>query len=168
MDAEQTGGWDAKAIFYMDEELRPHRSMTPRGLIVVLSVLFAFNLLIAVFLFVIGAYPAPIFLGLDFVGVLIAFQVSNKRARSGERVQVTHDEVRVLRGAGGRAIVLWTSPTAFTKLEVDRADGLVTHVRLRLRRRVFALAHALGPAERADFATKLQAAMRSALAERYV
>jgi len=40
-------------------------------------------------------------------------------------------------------------------------------VRLRLRNRSMALAAALGPAEQAEFAARLQAAMRTALAERH-
>ena len=152
---------------YLDEELRPYRSLSRQGMIVILGVFLAFNLVIALFLFVIGAYPAPIFLGLDFIGVLIAFHVSNKRGGVGDRVQVSHDEVRVMRRRGGGLVTLWTSPTAFTRVEVNRDDGLVTQVRLRVRQRAFAVAVALGPAERADFAAKLEAAMRSALAERY-
>jgi uncharacterized membrane protein len=82
-------------------------------------------------------------------------------------VQVTHDEVRVIGRQSGRATTLWSSPTAFTRVEIDRADGLVARVRVRLRDRSHALASALGPHERAQFAVTLQAAMRSALAERH-
>jgi uncharacterized membrane protein len=155
------------AILYLDTELRPHRSLSKRGLFWVLGALLVFNLLIALFLFAIGAYPVPLFLGLDFVGVLIAFHVSNRRAGGGERVQVTHDEVRVIGLKQGRAMTLWSSPTAFTRVEIDKADGLVARVRVRLRDRSHALADALGPAERAQFAMRLQTAMRSALAERH-
>ena len=154
-------------ILYMDDAIRPYRSMSRQGLLVILGVLLAFNLLITVFLFAIGAFPAPIFLGVDFVGVLIAFHVSNRRAKVGQRVQVTHDEVRVIRERAGGAHTLWTSPTAFTRVEVEQDDGRVRQVRLRLRNQSMALAAALGPAEQAEFATRLQAAMRSALAERH-
>jgi uncharacterized membrane protein len=80
--------------------------------------------------------------------VLVAFHVSNRRAGGGERVQVTHDEVRVIGLNQGRAMTLWSSPTAFTRVEIDKADGLVARVRVRLRDRSHALADALGPAER--------------------
>jgi len=154
-------------ILYMDDAIRPYRSMSRQGLLVILGVLLAFNLLITVFLFAIGAFPAPIFLGVDFVGVLIAFHVSNRRAKVGQRVQVTHDEVRVIRERADGAATLWTSPTAFTRVEIEKDDGRVCRVRLRLRNRSMALAAALGPAEQAEFAARLQAAMRTALAERH-
>jgi uncharacterized membrane protein len=155
---------------YMDLKITPRRSLSKKGLYGVLGALLVFNLLIALFLFAIGAFPVPLFLGLDFVGVLIAFNVSNRRAGQGERVQVTHDEVRVTQERKAGPIVLWASPTAFTKVEVDKADGAdgaVSGVRVRLRNRSLALAAHLGPAERADFAAELQAAVRSALAERH-
>jgi uncharacterized membrane protein len=154
-------------ILYMDDAIRPYRSMSKQGLLVILGVLLAFNLLITVFLFAIGAFPAPIFLGIDFAGVLIAFHVSNRRAKVGERVQVTHDEVRVIRERAHGDRTLWTSPTAFTRVEIDKRDGRVSRVRLRLRDRSLLLAAALGPVEQAQFAAKLEAAMRSALAERH-
>ncbi len=156
-------------IFYMNDAIRPYRSMSKRGLLIILGILLAFNLLITAFLFAIGAFPAPIFLGLDFVGVLIAFHVSNRRAKSGERVQVTHDEVRVIKEHAAGDRTLWTSPTAFTRIEIDKddGDGRVSHVRVRLRERSLAVAGALGPKEQAAFAARLQAAIRSALAERH-
>jgi uncharacterized membrane protein len=154
-------------ILYMDDAIRPYRSMSRRGLLIILSVFLVFNLLIATFLFAIGAFPAPFFLGLDFVGVLIAFYVSNQRAKRGERVQVTHDEVRVIKERPSGPQTLWTSPTAFTRLEIDKEDGRVRRVRVRLSSRSMAVGAALGPTALAEFAAKLQAAIRSALAERH-
>ena len=156
-------------ILYMDDAIRPHRSTSKQGLLISLAVFLAFNLLITAFLFAIGAFPAPIFLGLDFFGVLIAFHVSNRRAKSGERVQVTHDEVRVIREHAKGDRTLWTSPTAFTRIEIDKdgGDGRVSRVRVRLRERSLAVAAALGPKELADFARRLQSAINRALAERH-
>jgi uncharacterized membrane protein len=155
------------AILYMDDAIRPHRSLSRRGLAVVLGVIVAYNLIVAVFMLVIGAFPVPIFLGIDVAGVMIAFTVSNRRAKSGERVQVTHDEVRVLRERAGGADTIWSSPTAFTRVEIEKDDGRVSQVRVSLRERSLAVAAALGPREQADFAARLQAAIRSALAERH-
>jgi uncharacterized membrane protein len=154
-------------ILYMDTELRPHRSMSKQGFAVIFGIMIAYNLTVGVFMLVIGAFPVPIFLGIDIVGVFIAFKVSNDRAKRSERVQVTHDEVRVIREAGAARQILWTSPTAFTRVEVDKDEEGVSGVRVRLSNRSLSIAVALGPAQRADFAAGLQAAIRSALAERH-
>ena len=68
-------------ILYMDAEIRPHRSLSRGGMIAILGLLIAYNLILTVFMLVIGAFPVPIFLGLDVLGVLIAFKVSNARAK---------------------------------------------------------------------------------------
>jgi uncharacterized membrane protein len=154
-------------ILYMDDAIRPYRSMSKRGLLIILGVFLIFNLLITAFLFAIGAFPAPIFLGLDFIGVLIAFHVSNRRAKSGERVQVTHDEVRVIQEKASGTRTLWTSPTAFTRIEIDKDEGRVARVRVRLSTRSLAIGAALGPKELAEFARRLQSAIGRALAERH-
>jgi len=151
----------------MDDPIRPHRSLSKQGLTIVLGVMAAYNLLVAVFMLAIGAFPVPIFLGVDVIAVMIAFAVSNRRAGRGERVQVTPDEVRVIREHGSASQTLWTSPTAFTRVEIDKADGKVAHIRLRLSGRSLAIGAALGPTQRTAFAARLQAAIRSALAERH-
>ena len=82
-------------------------------------------------------------------------------------MQVTHDEVRVIREKASGSHTLWTSPTAFTRIEVDKDAGRVARVRVRLRARSLAVGAALGPKELAEFARRLQAAISRALAERH-
>jgi len=154
-------------ILYLDAEIRPHRSLSRRGQRVVLGILISYNLIFALFMLAIGAFPVPIFLGLDVLGVALAFQVFNRRSMGGEVVQVTHDEVRVSRRRGSVSQQLWISPTAFTRVEIDKEDGRVKRVRLRLSGRCLAIGAALGPAELAAFAANLQTAITSALAERH-
>ncbi|MBE7217280.1 MAG: DUF2244 domain-containing protein, partial [Caulobacteraceae bacterium] len=70
---------------YLDRRITLGRPLPPRALAALLAGLLAANLLIMGFLLLIGAYPVPLFLGLDFAGVWIAFRVFNARARRGER-----------------------------------------------------------------------------------
>jgi uncharacterized membrane protein len=154
-------------IFYLDDELRAHRSLSRKGLAVVLGVLIAFNCVVATFMIVIGAFPVPFFLGLDVIGVVIAFNVSNARRLAGERVQVTHDEVRVIHQAGERRKTLWSSPTAFTRVEVERSSEGVSRVCVRLSARSLAVGRMLGPGELGAFAERLKSAISNALDERH-
>ncbi len=158
---------DPAPHLHLDALLRPHRSLSRRGLVILLAVIGLYNLLVAGLLFAIGAFPVPVFLGVDFLAVAAAFAVSNARSRSAERVQVTADQVQVRRGPGGREQTVWTSPTAFTRVSVERGDGRQTQVRLRLSNRAMSVGASLGPKERADFAARLEAAIRAARSERY-
>ncbi len=154
------------SILYLDDELRPHRSMSPQGLRVILIVMLAYNLVTALFMVAIGAAPVPIFLGLDVAGVALAFRISS-RPRARERVQVTHDEIRVLRAGDGEGRLVWSSPTAFTRVDIQRTPDGVTGLSLRLSGRTRPLGGMLGPLERAAFADRLTSAINAALSERH-
>ncbi len=156
------------APVYMDALLTPNRSLSNRGLWILMAVLVVYNLLVAVFLIAIGAFPAPVFLGLDFVGLLIAFRVSNGRAGRAEHVHVTADRVQVShRHPKGREQTVWSSPTAFTRVAVERAGEHEARVRLRLSGRTLSIAGSLSPQERSSFAAALQCAIQNARSERH-
>lgn len=155
------------ATLYMDAVLTPNRSLSKKGLLALLSIFGLFNLMAAIFMLVVGAFPIPIFLGLDFAGVLLAFHVNNRRARIAERVRVSADLVEVSREADGKAQILWSSPTAFTQVSFDPDERRGPVLRLKRAGRALILANSLGPAERTDFAEALDQAIRRARAERY-
>jgi uncharacterized membrane protein len=156
-----------QARLHMDAVLTPTRSLPKVGLYVVLGVLAAFNILVAVMFLAIGAWPAPIFLGLDFLAVLLAFHLSYRQARRRERVQVSADEVRVVHEVGAQKRTVWRSPTAFTRVLVEAKGQPEVRVTLALSRRRLVVAGQVSPQERSDFANALEAAIRSARAERY-
>ena len=155
------------ATLYMDAVITPNRSLSRKGFYWLIGVLVAMNLAIATFMLVLGAIPVPIFLGLDVVGVLIAFRASYRGADQAERVQVSAQEVRVSHQIGRSARTIWTSPTAFTWVSVEAPDDHEVRVRLHLSQRALTIARALSPPERAQFADALQAAIREARAERH-
>ena len=156
------------ATLYMDARLAPTRSLSRRGFAWLFGLLVAVNLAMAAFVISIGAFPVPFFLGLDVLGVWLAFRASYRGASGqAERVLVSADEVRVLHEIGRQARTVWTSPTAFTRVAVEAPGEHETSVSLQLSGRSLILAHALSPIERADFAAALQAAIKAARAERY-
>ena len=155
-----------RARLYMDAVITPNRSLSPRGLTVLLCLFSAYNIVLAVFLIVVGAFPVPIFLGLDVIGLFIAFHVSNRRARRAERVQVSAEDVRVVRQKGGQPQTVWTSPTAFTRVWLGD-DPDTPEVQLRLSGRSLVVADALSPNEKTDFARALEHAIHRARSERY-
>jgi uncharacterized membrane protein len=116
---------------------------------------------------VMGAWPAPVFIGVDFLAVLLAFHFSYRQARRRERVQVSADEVRVVHEVGAQKRTVWRSPTAFTRVEVEAKGQPELRITLALSRRRLVVAGQVSPQERADFADALEAAIRSARAERY-
>ena len=148
---------------YMDAVITPNRSLSRRGLRILMGVLLAYNVIVALFLFAIGAFPVPIFLGLDFAAVALAFHVSNRRARRAERVRVSAETIEVERSN----VTVWTSPTAFTRVALEDADDHNARVELRLSGQALTVGAALSPRERAAFADALKDAIAAAMKERY-
>jgi uncharacterized membrane protein len=155
------------ARLHLDAVLTPNRSLPRSGLYVLLGILALFNGLLAMLFLVMGAWPAPVFIGVDFLAVLLAFHFSYRQARRRERVQVSADEVRVVHEVGAQKRTVWRSPTAFTRVEVEAKGQPELRITLALSRRRLVVAGQVSPQERADFADALEAAIRSARAERY-
>jgi uncharacterized membrane protein len=144
-------------LYFMDAVITPHRSLTTRGFIVLISVLTAINVVSAGLFIFIGAGPVPIFLGFDLLAVVIAFTASNRAASRQERVQVTASEVRVMVQSPKGARIVWVSPTAFTRVALAGRDE--DDVRLSLSDRGLRVAGALSRPERVAFAKALDRAI---------
>jgi len=152
---------------YMDAEIKPHRSLSKLGFYWVIGFVGLFNLITGCFfVLVLKAFPIPIFLGLDVLGVFLAFRLNYSGAGQIERVQISASEVKVLHQYGGRARTVWTSPTAFTKVALDGAGEHHARVRLHLSGRAVIIGAALSPPERDDLAAALEAAIKKARLER--
>lgn len=155
------------AALYMDAVIRPNRSLSRAGMAVVLGVAVAFNLMVAVFLLVVGAPPVLPFLGLDVLALWLALRASNRALSRSERVKVTAEIITVSRENEKGAQVVWTSPTAFTRVDLDQPGEHESRVRLFMSRRRLTLARALSPEERVAFARALERAIKAARAERH-
>ena len=69
------------AALYMDAVITPNRSLPRVGFYWLIGILVASNLIMAAVFVAMGALPVPVFLGLDVLGVFIAFRVSYARGR---------------------------------------------------------------------------------------
>ncbi len=148
--------------YFMDAVITPNRSLSRKGFIILISVMTAINAAIAAFFFAIGAAPIPVFLGVDLVAVVVAFAVS-RGAGANERIQVTAAEVRVLMlSREGAEHIVWTSPTAFTEVDLAGDAGDATDLSLRLSDRRLPVAKTLSRPERLAFAQALHEAIRQA------
>ena len=151
---------------YMDAEIRPNRSLSERGFIVLITVVTLANCASAAVFVAMGATFVPIFLGVDLLAVFVAFMVSFQAAKRIERVQVTSREVRVTQETPKASRLLWESPTAFTRVQVERDEGRTIGLKLALSDRELPVAVALSPIERAEFAKALERAIWQAKRER--
>jgi uncharacterized membrane protein len=145
--------------FYMDAEIRPNRSLSERGFIILIGIVTVANCASAAVFLAMGATFVPIFLTFDLMAVVVAFLVSFSAARRIERVQVTASEVRVTHETSKWTRLVWESPTAFTRVRVEKEDERTVALKLALSSREAEVAAALSPRERADFAKALERAI---------
>jgi len=154
------------AAFYMDAVITPNRPLSRRGLRVVMGVTIVLALIPMIAFWVMGAWMAPMFVGLDVLGLYIALRLSQRIGRT-ERVRVSGEAVEVIAERGdGRRRAVWSSPTAFTRVDIAGL-GHETRVKLRLSGKSLTVGGALSPDERRTFGGALQDAIRAARAERY-
>jgi uncharacterized membrane protein len=151
---------------YFDATITPNRSLPRRGFQVLIGVMIAINLLFAGVFLAMGAFPVPVFLGLDVLGVIVAFTASYRGARQIERVQVTAEEVRVWVELGDRRRPVWRSPTVVTRVLIERFQD-ETRVSLALSGRTALVGGALSPDERLALGRAIEAAIGEARAERH-
>jgi uncharacterized membrane protein len=151
---------------YMDAEIRPNRSLSERGFIVLIAVVTLANCASAAVFVAMGATLVPIFLGIDLLAVVLAFLASFRAGRRIERVRVTSRDVRVVQETPRTSRLLWESPTAFTRVQVERDDGRTVGLKLALSGKEVAVAASLSPRERAEFASALERAIWQAKRER--
>jgi uncharacterized membrane protein len=144
----------------MDAELKPNRSLSPRGFVVLISVITAINVACALVFLRLGAALVAPFLGMAVLAIVVAFLASFRAGRVIERVQVTAGQVKVTYETPRARTVVWESPTAFTRVNTVRdEDDRMTAVVLALSAKRRTVAAALSPRERGEFARALEDAI---------
>jgi uncharacterized membrane protein len=145
---------------YMDAEIKPNRSLSQRGFVILISIITLANVACAALFVQMGAPFVLPFMGIDLLAVIVAFLVSFRAGRVIERVQVSAAEVKITYETPKASRVVWESPTAFTRITVERdEEDRVMALRLGLSGRETAVAASLSPGERGEFAKALEEAI---------
>lgn len=146
-------------------EIRPHRSLGPRGVLYVLTAFAGLCAIVSVPFFLLGAWPVVGFLGLDVLALWLAFRLSFAQARACEQVLLTYVELMVRKVSARGAAREWRFNPLWVRLETETdADFGMTRLAVAARGSRLNLAEALSPPERAEFADALGRALAAAKA----
>jgi uncharacterized membrane protein len=151
---------------YMDAVIRPHRSLSERGFIILIAVVTICNCISSAVFVYYGATLVPVFMAFDVLAVIVAFAVSFAGARQVQRVTITARDVVVTHETPNWTKVVWESPTAFTRVTIEKDEDRTAVVRLALSGKDVPVAQALSPRERGEFAQALERAIWEARRER--
>src|SRR6188474_796931 len=84
--------------------LTPHRSLSPKGFAVLMTLVCIVSFGTGLLFYLLGAWPVVGFMGLDVVLIYIAFKLNYRSARLYETVDLTNDMLTITRvDPSGRA-----------------------------------------------------------------
>lgn len=108
---------DAKP--YFEAVVRPYRSLSQFAFRLVMTALIVANSVFAVIMISQGAWPVVGFLGLDVLGVYIAFRLSFAQTRAFERIAIEDNSLVVTRvDQRGRSLE-WRCPSYWASVGYD-------------------------------------------------
>ena len=112
---QSSNGDETPAIF--ESRLRPHRSLDAHGFRLLMAATFVATALLSLPFYLMGAWPIVGFLGLDVLGLYIAFRVNFRDALAYEHVRLTYFELLFARvNASGRSRE-WRLTPAWVRFE---------------------------------------------------
>jgi len=143
--------------------LRPHRSLSPRGFMMVMLALIACSFTAGLAFWSMGAWPIVGFFGLDILLVQLAFRLNYRQARASEEIVVFRDRMTVTTTSVRGDVSEAEFNPYWARLEVERhPEAGVTRVTIASHGKRRDIAGFLGPWERESFAKALSSALSEA------
>jgi uncharacterized membrane protein len=145
----------------------PHRSLSPRGLRILVAAICLLTGLIVLRFWLIGAWPVAGF-GVIEVGLAVyLLRLNAQRARTSELVLLSHDALRIVRtGRAGRRDERML-PVGWLNAVLDEQPGRVPRLLLVARGVREEIAATLGEAEKRDLWSALREALHAARNPRF-
>ena len=142
-----------------DALLTPHRSLSPRGFVILMAAVCAVSFLAGLAFFLMGAWPVVGFLGLDVLLIYLAFRINYHHGRRYESLVLTRDELTVERvDPWGRA-ARWRFQPVWLQILMDDPPEHHSQLTLRSHGKSVSIGSFLTPAERLDLAKALRRAL---------
>lgn len=144
---------------YFDATLHPARSLTQRGLVILISLVIAANVALALRALSAGGWPILPFLGLDVAALAGAFWLNNRAARMHERIRLDAAALTVTHVAPSGRTFAWTFEPAWVRVNVDESARPAGRVTVTTNGKGVAVGAFLMPRERREVAAALNAAL---------
>ena len=151
---------EAKEI-YLDVQLRPHRSLSPRGLRNLILFIAAILFVISVAFLMIGAWPIVGFAGLDFILLYYAFKVNMKEARRLEHIMITSNGLELRRVEPSGEETITSIEPNWLQVAAIKRRGKNSAVRLRSHGKDIFVGSFLGPKGCKKLAADIQQAVEA-------
>ena len=139
--------------------LTPHRSLGPKGFMVLMSAVCFVSFGTGLLFYLIGAWPVIGFMGLDVLLIYIAFKLNYRAARLYETVDLTPGALTVTRVQPSGKAQVWNFNPYWVRLKLEERVGRSTELSIASHGNRLVFATFLTDPEREDFAVALKAAL---------
>jgi uncharacterized membrane protein len=153
---------DDRDRLIFDALLSPHRSLSSRGFVILLTVVCAVSFAAGLVSFLAGAWPVVGFLGLDVALLYGAFRINYRRGRMHETLALTRRDLTVRRVDHRGRAASWRFQPTWLQVLIDDPPRHRSELVLRSHGRSLVIGAFLTPAERFDLATALRCALARA------
>jgi uncharacterized membrane protein len=141
--------------------LHPHRSLGPKGFLILMLAIGSVSFVSGMAFLLMGAWPVMGFFGLDVALIYIAFKLNYRAARAYELVELTPSTLTLQQvSASGETKSFEFNPYWVRVLFTERHDG-GNHLKLASHGRVLEFGRLLNDDERRDFAQALASALNT-------
>jgi uncharacterized membrane protein len=142
--------------------LTPHRSLGPKGFMVLMGAVCAVSFGTGLLFYMIGAWPVIGFMGLDVALIYIAFKLNFRALRLYETVDLTAEALTVTRVQPSGKTQMWSFNPYWVRLKVEERIGRSTELSIASHGKRLVFASFLTDGEREDFAAALGRALAAA------
>lgn len=148
--------------------LHPHRSLSPRGFMIVMALVAGVSFVAGVMFVMMGAWPVTGFFGLDVALIYFAFRLNYRSGRLYEVVNLSPDALALTRvhPSGRKERFEFNPYWARVRLTTDRPDGR-TSLRLMAQGKEVLFGQFLTDDERRGFADALTNALIASRSSRF-
>jgi uncharacterized membrane protein len=142
--------------------LTPHRSLSPKGFVVLMTAICIVSFGTGALFFMLGAWPVIGFMGLDVALIYLAFKLNFRALRHYETVDLTDDALTVTRVEPSGRSQAWTFNPYWVRLRLQPRVGRSTELSIASHGKRVVLASFLTDSEREEFAHALSSALSDA------
>ncbi len=140
-------------------EVVPHRSLSARGMNVLLAVVAAMVAINAAVFVVLGAWPVAGFCGVELLLATILFRLNVRAGKGSEYLTLTHAGLKIERVEPNGTRRATTLTPAWLKLSLEERPGRAPLLVATERRRQVEIARDLGEEEKRSLASALSEAL---------
>lgn len=162
-----THGAESSGALLFEAVIVPHRSLTPRGLRILIAVIAGACALTALRFWLLGAWPVAAFSVIEIGLILWLIRLNVLQARGSELVLLSENSLRIIRTDPKGNREERVLPSAWLNVVLEESPGRIPRLLLIVRQQSEEIGKVLGEAAKRELATALHGALHKARNPRF-